>query len=151
MATRLAEGMEVDATGRGLTVARAEVVWLIHHLGPMRQRDLANLLRVTPRNVTGLVDALEVTGFVLRSQHTEDKRATLVRLTEKGEAVADSLYADQQKFARFLFHDVDGEKLHHLVVTVDKLLHRLRDRTYADIRQNALDRWTARSRIQSPQ
>ena len=36
------------------------------------------------RNVTGLVDALEGAGFVTRSPHPTDRRATVVSLTPQG-------------------------------------------------------------------
>src|SRR5258705_12445070 len=68
----------------GLTPARAEVVWLLHHGGPRTQRELSQALKCTPRNVTGLVDALEAAGFVARSAHPTDRRATVVSLTQQG-------------------------------------------------------------------
>ena len=43
-------------------------------------------LVVTKSNVTGLVDRLERNGLVVRSDH-HDRRATVVRLTDVGEAV----------------------------------------------------------------
>jgi DNA-binding MarR family transcriptional regulator len=36
---------------------------------------------VSPRNITGLVDALEKTGHVRRAPHPTDRRAVLVELT----------------------------------------------------------------------
>jgi DNA-binding MarR family transcriptional regulator len=143
ISTLLAEGMETDTAGRGLTVARAEVVWLIHHRGPMRQRDLADALRVSPRNVTGLLDALEATGFVARAPHPSDRRATLIQLTDKGAAAAGALSTDQAEFARYLFHDLSQAELDQFLAIADKLLARLRDRSYSDLRQAALKRWTA--------
>jgi MarR family len=53
----------------GLTLPRAGVVWFVHHNGPSTQRAIADFLKVTPRNVTGLVDALVETGFVTREPH----------------------------------------------------------------------------------
>ena len=39
----------------GLTVPRVHLTWLLHHQGPQTQRALADALKVTPRNVTGLL------------------------------------------------------------------------------------------------
>ncbi len=144
IATLLAEGMEADAAGRGLTVARAEVVWLLHRRGPMRQRDLADTLRVTPRNVTGLLDGLETTGFVARTPHPSDRRATLVHLTPKGEATADALSSDPEEFAGYLFDGIGVAELGRLVRTSNRLLDRLRDHGYEDIRRDALKGWAAK-------
>ena len=144
LTTLLAEGMEADAAGRGLTVARAEVIWLIGHRGPLRQRDLAEALRVSPRNVTGLLDALERSGFVVRTPHPSDRRASLIRLTEKGQAITSALTADQAEFASFLFGDLTPTEIDQFASTADKLLGHLRDRSYGDLRRAALDRGAAR-------
>ena len=40
----------------------------MHHNGPTTQRELADALKVTPRNVTGLVAG----GFVTRERHPTD-------------------------------------------------------------------------------
>ncbi len=67
--------------GTALSSARMRVLWVIHHTGPLTQQSLATHLEVTPRNISGLVDALEATGFVARGPHPTDRRATLVTLT----------------------------------------------------------------------
>ena len=50
----------------------------------MTQRELSRALRCTPRNVTGLLDALEDSGLVVRRPHPRDRRASLVNLTLGG-------------------------------------------------------------------
>jgi len=44
----------------GLTAARAHLLWELQHRGPTPQRALADALRVSARNITGLVDGLVV-------------------------------------------------------------------------------------------
>lgn len=144
LTTRLSDGMEVDAAGRGLTLARAEVIWTLHHRGRLRQRDLAEALGVSPRNVTGLVDALEETGFATRAPHPTDRRAILVELTELGTALGDTLAADHEDFARFLFAGLSDGQLTQLLATVGGVLVHLRSPAYADVRAVALQRWSAR-------
>jgi MarR family len=99
----------------------------------------------TPRNVTGLVDALEATGFVSRTPHPSDRRATLIQLTKKGVAAAGALATDQAEFARYLFGDLSQAELDRFLATAGKLPGRLRDRSYADLRQAALKRWAAQN------
>ncbi|MFJ6532919.1 MarR family winged helix-turn-helix transcriptional regulator [Microbacterium sp. NPDC091662] len=67
--------------GTGLTTARVHLLWTLQHAGPSTQRELARLCEVTPRNITGLVDALEASGHVRRTPHPSDRRAVLVELT----------------------------------------------------------------------
>ena len=42
-------------------------------------------LGLTPSTMTGLIDRLEEQGFVRREPHPSDRRATVLRLTRKGE------------------------------------------------------------------
>jgi DNA-binding MarR family transcriptional regulator len=79
------------------------VITQLYRGQPMTQRELADLLGVTPRNVTGLIDALQAVGLVSRAPHATDRRATLVSLTTKGAGLAAELRADHHIFARQLF------------------------------------------------
>ncbi|MCD1267673.1 MarR family transcriptional regulator [Microbacterium sp. MEC084] len=68
--------------GTSLSPARVRVLWVLQHQGPSTQRALAEALEVSARNVSGLVDALEADGYVRRTPHPQDRRATVVELTE---------------------------------------------------------------------
>jgi DNA-binding MarR family transcriptional regulator len=81
---------------RGLTRARAAVIWQLHERGPVTQRTISEALRVSPRNVTGLLDALEAGGYVTRGSPSHRPTATLVSLTDQGAAAAARLHADYQ-------------------------------------------------------
>ena len=99
---------------RGLTESRTRLLWELLQRGPSTQRELADALHVSPRNVTGLVDALVATGFVSREPHPSDRRATLVQFTEHGADVARSLERDQHEFARTLFAGMPKAQLDRL-------------------------------------
>ncbi|GAA1727109.1 MarR family winged helix-turn-helix transcriptional regulator [Microbacterium paludicola] len=83
--------------GTTLTASRVRVLWLLQHRGPSTQRELAQELDVSARNVSGLVDALEASGHVLRSPHPTDRRATVVTLTD---AAAEQMAAMQSDHAQ---------------------------------------------------
>lgn len=109
----------------GLTVARVKVVWHLHQHGPCTQATLASTLAVTPRTVTGLVDALAATGFVTREPHPTDRRAALVTLTAHGREVAAGLAAGQDELAGQLFGELEREALTGFVATLDRVGARL--------------------------
>ena len=113
----------------------------LHRMGPSNQRTLAEALQVTPRNITGLVDALEDTGLVARSRQPDDRRATLVSLTEAGAWAAAALTKDERAFARFLFARDDPCDLESLVKSLDRVLGRLGGPGFETLRRRALDRW----------
>jgi DNA-binding MarR family transcriptional regulator len=120
---------------RGLTESRTRLLWELLQRGPSTQRELADALHVSPRNVTGLVDALVATGFVSREPHPSDRRATLVRFTEHGADVAQSLERDQHEFARTLFAGLPMAQLDGFVQGLDAVLDRLRALMAPDVRE----------------
>ncbi len=125
LALLLSDGMERGLAERGLSRARAELLWRLRARSPMTQRELSQQLRCTPRNVTDLVDALEAAGLVTRGPHPTDRRATLVRLTDQGAAAAARLHADYQMGARLLLGGVSSADLGTFVSVLDHLLDRL--------------------------
>jgi DNA-binding MarR family transcriptional regulator len=119
--------MSVSLGERRLTPARTHLLREVFHRGPCTQRVLADALGVTPRNVTGLVDALEETGFVRRGPHPEDRRATLIRLTDLGTDVMTEMQQGQAEFARILFADMPDRQRAALARGMGHVLDRLRE------------------------
>lgn len=122
LALQMADRMDAGMVRGGLTRARSGVIWHLHRHGPVVQRDLAAALRMTPRNVTGLVDALEATGFVVRQPHPADRRATLVRLTSQGESAVAAMETDRERFANQLFGSIGPRAMTQFSRVLDRLL-----------------------------
>jgi DNA-binding MarR family transcriptional regulator len=118
--------MENGLQALGLTRARATVMWQLHYGGPTTQRVLSDALKVTPRNVTGLVDALEADGFVVRTKHPTDRRATHDKLTDRGTTTTASMEAGAGEFADQLFGHLSEDELRTFVGTLDGVVGRLR-------------------------
>lgn len=109
----------------GLTTARTHLLWVLHHAGPSNQQTLAAALSVSPRNVTGLVDALEAGGFVERRPHPSDRRATLVTLTDRGTQATAGMVRDRQAVAAQLVEGFADDRLGRLGTDLDAIAERL--------------------------
>ena len=118
-----------------LTVARTHLLWELHRLGPSTQQTLATGLKVSPRNVTGLVDALEAGGFVARRAHPSDRRATLVTLTDRGRTVMTEMEQQRSQIAAELVADLDPAELETFRQGLDKVAGRLQALTQAATEQ----------------
>ena len=125
LAVRLSDAMERGLAERGLTMARAELLWRLQRRGPATQRALSEDLRCTPRNVTGLVDALETAGLVERRAHPSDRRATLVTLTDAGVRLAAPMDAGYQTMGRELFDDFSEDEFRAFASGMDRILGRI--------------------------
>lgn len=82
-----------------------------HHHRRMRMGDLAQMLGMTARNVTTIVDGLEHEGLLARRQHPDDRRAFLLELTEKGRAHIAQIHALHDAIAERFIAPLDaGER-----------------------------------------
>jgi DNA-binding MarR family transcriptional regulator len=126
LTSRLARSMGDELGREGLTQARAELLWRLHAAGPSTQRALSEALQCTPRNVTGLVDALETADLVRRERHPSDRRAMLVSLTSAGEELLTGWRDGYDQLAERLFADVPRDDLRGFRDTLDRILDRLR-------------------------
>jgi DNA-binding MarR family transcriptional regulator len=127
LAALLGDSMDHGLAEHGLTRARGEVIWTLHHQGPMTQRELSQALRCSPRNVTGLLDALQTAGYVTRDAHPTDRRATLVNLTDRGNTTVSAWSAAYDQLATSLFTDLSTPELSAFVSALDRVLARLSD------------------------
>src|SRR5688572_12025346 len=96
--------MAIAFAGTSLTPSRVRVLWELAASGPSSQHALATRLEVSPRNITGLVDALEAGGYVARSPHPTDRRSIIVSLG----ASADEMMRTMQQEHAALSADLLG-------------------------------------------
>ncbi len=108
-----------------LTVPRTHLLWELHRLGTSTQKTLATTLKVSPRNVTGLVDALEASGYVARTPHPKDRRAILLTLTDQGSQTMAQMEHERNHIAAELVADLDTEQQDRLRQDLDSIVARL--------------------------
>jgi DNA-binding MarR family transcriptional regulator len=127
LAALLSHAMDRGLAEHGLTRARGELIWTLQRLGPMTQRQLGAALGSSPPNVTGLLDALEGAGLVVREAHPTDRRATLVRLSPEGAAMASSWNEERDAFVGGLFAGLSTPQLEEFVSGLSRVVGRLRE------------------------
>jgi DNA-binding MarR family transcriptional regulator len=88
----------------GLTPAQERALRVIARGDePLRMTELADRLGIVPRSVTTVVDALEDAGLVRREVDPRNRRAILLRLTDRGTVVRDELRDARRRAAEDLF------------------------------------------------
>jgi DNA-binding MarR family transcriptional regulator len=121
----LSASMDAGLAERGLTRARADLLWQLQRQPKRTQREISQLLRCTPRNVTDLVDMLEASGLVVREPHPTDRRATIVSLTRRGKSEVARMQAGCQALAGVLFAGLSSADLSTFAAVLDLVLTRL--------------------------
>jgi DNA-binding MarR family transcriptional regulator len=124
LAPRLMDIQDRGAREYGLGFARGRVLWALHASGPVLMRALSEALGISPRTVTGLIDALEADGWVTRSPHPVDRRATIISLTQAANIALDRL----REFYAGLSHDLLGDIPQEDLATVRRVMKTLEDR-----------------------
>lgn len=104
-----------------VTPSQSRAVSVLARHGQMRPGELATHLRIAPRSATEVVDGLEESGLVLRRPHPDDRRATLVELTDRGIEVAGAIRAGRAAEAESYFgalSDADRVELSRILRTL---------------------------------
>lgn len=89
---------------------------------PIRPARLAELLRITPRAVTDVVDALVGAQFVTREQDPGDRRAQIVTITDAGRAELKVSEGHRHEAARRVFAGLEVGEAEQLAETLAKVL-----------------------------
>ncbi|NUR92971.1 MAG: MarR family transcriptional regulator, partial [Nonomuraea sp.] len=90
--------------------------------GPLRMVQLADRLRIVPRSLTPVVDALEEAGLARREVDPGNRRSTLVVITDAGRAMAERAKDARREAGESLFavlSDEQREQLRDLLSAVD--------------------------------
>lgn len=106
----------------GTTPARARLLMTLQCHGSCKMSDIGGYLEVTPRNVTKLVDGLEVEGLVVREPHPHDRRATLIRLTAQGMLVCKESAMANHTAVTELYEHLSPADRQHLARILNKLI-----------------------------
>jgi DNA-binding MarR family transcriptional regulator len=123
----------------GLTFARGALLATLETDGPQRMGHLAHRLGVVPRTITPMVDALEDAGLVVRADDPDDRRATILHITDEGLAELTRSRSDRRSTVDEVFEVLNETERTALAGVLQKLrtaaragLDRGQDPTTAD-------------------
>ncbi len=127
LAPQLTELLDLGAREYGMGFARGRVLWALQESGPVVMRALSERLGISPRTVTGLIDALEADGWVTRSPHPDDRRATIISITPTAEAALTTLRSSYEELAHGLVAGIDPADLARCQAVLGAIQDRLSD------------------------
>lgn len=129
IASKLAD--QITALSRTIRRAGLDLPLPPHHLRalrfiekePVRPARLAEILHVTPRAITDVIDALSHAGYVSVAADPDDRRAKLVSITPRGLTIREQARKQRHEAAESLFgqlSDDDRRELAHLLSRIDQ-------------------------------
>ena len=109
----------------GLTGPQSSVLRNLVNDGPMSSADLSRMLYVTPANITGIIDRLEIKGLVERIKKQGDRRVALITLTESGQQLGRSIPDPIINLFISELGDLEPERLKLLAGAMNQVLNLL--------------------------
>ena len=111
----------------GIPASRLLVLWILRNEKSLTMGEIAQMIDLTPRGVTRIVDGLEVDGLATRIEDESDKRIKVVELTPKGMRFLDaSLPAVHQTYVE-LFAVLEKSEAVELVRLLEKLTDHMKE------------------------
>ncbi|MFI9554482.1 MarR family winged helix-turn-helix transcriptional regulator [Nonomuraea endophytica] len=121
---RFRRGYRTGLEPLGLSPSQARALKVLMEAGqPLRMVQLAEALRIAPRSVTPVVDALEEAGLLRREVDPANRRSTLVVLTDEGRGAFVRVQLVRAAVAADLFAPLSAEQretLRDLLTLVDE-------------------------------
>ena len=109
----------------GLTGPQSSVLRNLVNDGPVSSADLSRMLYVTPANITGIIDRLEIKGLVERIKKQGDRRVALITLTESGQQLGRSIPDPIINLFISELGDLEPERLKLLAGAMNQVLNLL--------------------------
>jgi DNA-binding MarR family transcriptional regulator len=127
LAPQLTDLLDLGAREYGMGFARGRVLWALQESGPVVMRALSQRLGISPRTVTGLIDALEADGWVTRTPHPDDRRATIISITPAAQTALSTLRESYEGLAHDLLAGIDPADLARCQSVLGTIQQRLPD------------------------
>jgi len=94
-----------------LTIPQLKSLFYISRHGRVNLSGLASGIRVTPANVTGIVDRLVEQGFLTRTPDTDDRRVSWLSVTDRGKTLINDLREGRVQEMRRILDKLTEEEL----------------------------------------
>lgn len=111
----------------GLTIAQLKSLFFIVDKEKTCFKKLAEALKVTPPNVTGIIDRLVEQGLVSRTENPDDRRIMLLQATQKGQNLLNTLKERRTNQMMKILDNLSAEELSSLSLGLNALVKAARN------------------------
>jgi len=122
VASDLMDAFDANLARHGLSQGRfILMLMLLRNPEGLRPAELAERSGVTRATITGLLSGLEKEGLVLRREHAEDGRMSVVRLSAKGRQRLEGMLPNHYRRIASLMSELSAEERTQLMGLLDKV------------------------------
>lgn len=105
----------------GLTVSQFAVLEVLYHKGALRVQEIIEKTLSTGGNMTVVIENLAKDDLVMRYKDPEDKRASLISITDKGKAIIEDIFPRHVENINKIFSTLTVEEKKSLISLLKKL------------------------------
>ena len=110
---------------KGIHVGQAKIFSALLNHEKLTQREIAIGLHIKPSTVTGMVQKMEISGFISRGRDKNDDRVINVTLTEKGREAARFTEKMIEQIETDIRAEFSGKEVETLRTPLEKILNTL--------------------------
>jgi DNA-binding MarR family transcriptional regulator len=110
----------------GVTMAQCHAIMEIGQAGELNLKDLSARLGLDKSTLSRTVESLVQDDLADRTPSKEDRRATVIRLTEKGRAARDRINTTWNQICRDMFRSIPREKHTQFIESISILVELLK-------------------------
>lgn len=109
LARRLDDAMNARLAEHGLNLQQFAVMMTVLEHGSLTQAEIGRRFAMPAYAISRAIDALEDVGLIAREPHPSSRRAHMIRATEKGLALAPTLFELVGRINADLTRDLDAD------------------------------------------
>lgn len=107
--------------GIQLTEQKWRILRVLDELGEVEQSTIANEACLLLPSLTRILRTMETEGQITRCQDSEDKRRTMVTITDQGRRILEDNLVTSLEISRNIEEQMGPEKLNHLLDLLEEL------------------------------
>jgi DNA-binding MarR family transcriptional regulator len=109
------------ATGSGLTVSQADVIFTLGNTAGMTCGEIGQRTLITKGTLTGIIDRLAAKRLVRRAKDLEDGRCTRIELTAGGERLFEEVFPRHVRLLKERFDQLSARERRDALTALRKL------------------------------
>ncbi len=119
--TKISNKEVVYINENDLTMNQFKVLEVLYHRGDLNVGSITKLTMSTPGNITVVIKNLKRDGLISSIQDPNDKRATLLSISQEGRKIISGMFGQHAKNLTSYFDVLDDDELDTLFVLLRKL------------------------------
>jgi len=115
------DNIQKDIQDRGIRFEQFMILELLYNKGSHPIQKISDVFSIPSGSITYVVDKLEKTGYVERQPSPDDRRSSIVVLTEKGKELFDDLFPKHVEYISENFSFATPEEKLQLIEILKKI------------------------------